>query len=138
MDHAGIKFPELPKYAGDWCAVYYTPISGSGERLTAFVVARGEDGQVCLRPTIRQDVLNVAFGDQAPGVSQMLSLVKESLIAWAASLPDQEIAWRSPFLGFAMGPWRKALANNVRQIAAQGVVMEAAFADHQFADLNQD
>lgn len=129
-------FPKLPTYRGQWQAVYYTPIVGSGERLTAFVVAKGEDGLVCIRPAIRRAVIEAAFGDKAAGVLRVLDLIHESLNDWT-EIPEIE-QWSSPFSGFEIGPMRSGQAENIRQIAAQGIVLEAAFADPVFADLNQD
>jgi hypothetical protein len=98
------------------------------------MVARGDDGQVCIRRTIRTEIVEVAFTRQTQFVLNFFDLIEASLAAWA-SMPDT--AWHSPLSGFVMGARHDGLAGNIRQLAAQGIVMKAAFADSDFADLNQ-
>lgn len=130
-------FPKLPEYQGTWWPVYWTPIAGSGERITAFVVAVGGDGQWCVREAIREAALAGMLGDQAPGVRRMHKLVLASIEAHLTSGGDF-IQWKSPLTGFSRGSTRPTLADNIRQIAAQGIRYEAPFAVQAFADLNQE
>ncbi len=129
------SFPTLPPYRGYWRAVYYTPIRGSREKLAAFVISVGDDGQTCLRSTLREPFIDAAFLHQAAGVRAQLSFVRDTLSVWLSEPTDD---WLPPLSGFEMGPAHPTHALNIRQIAAQGIVMEAAFAEPAFADLNQD
>lgn len=129
------SFPTLPPYRGYWRAVYYTPIRGSREKLTAFVISVGDDGQTCLRSTLREPFIDAAFLHQAAGVRALLSFIRDTLSLWLSQPTD---AWQSPISGFEMGPAHPTQAFHIRQIAAQGIVREAAFAEPAFADLNQD
>lgn len=138
---ADTKFPALPPYQGHWYPVYWTPIAGSGERLTVFVLARGENGEVCLRRAIRDDVLIAAFGKpKVDSLRHMFDYVERTLTGWLGSIEDSRLEGKSvpPATGFELGAKRKGRAHNIRQIAAQGICMEAAFADPTFADLNQE
>jgi hypothetical protein len=138
---ADAQFPALPPYQGHWYPVYWTPIAGSGERITVFVLARGENGEVCLRRAIRDDVLVAAFGNpKADSWRHMFDYVERTLPGWLDSVEDSRLDGKpvSPSTGFELGAKRKGRAHNVRQIAAQGICMEAAFADPAFADLNQE
>lgn len=133
-------FPPLPKYKGFWFPIYWTPIPGSGERLTAMIFARGEDGQVCMRRTIRDDVLDAAFGiEKARSLRQLFDYVENTLPAWMGAKERNPAMADSdtPATGFYLGPARDGAADNIRQLAAQGVCLNAAFADPRFADLNQ-
>ena len=132
-------FPALPTYAGCWCPVYWAPMIGSGERLAAWIIARGDDGQTCLRRTIRNEVLSTAFGqEKADGLLSMFAFVEESLKCWLsnASPYTDQCEWESPLTGFRLGAWRMSLADNICQLAAQGVHLETAFADPTLAELN--
>ena len=132
-----VLFPALPRYRGSWCPVYWTPISGSGERLTAFVIALGDDGQICIRHTIRDDALQSMCGEKAVGVRNFLAVIEQALNAQhkaGATLED----WVLPLSGFVLGRVRQSYAENVRQLAAQGIQMEASFADPAAANLNQE
>lgn len=132
-------FPALPSYAGCWCPVYWTPMMGSGEHLAAWIVARGDDGQACLRRTIRSEVLLTAFGqEKADGLLSMFAFVEDSLNHWLtkANPYTDQCEWESPLSGFRLGAWRMSLADNIQQLAAQGVHLEAAFADPALAELN--
>ena len=136
-----LVLPPLPTYKGRWCPVYWTPIVGASEQLTAFIASRGEDGQTCLRQTIRDEILVAVFGEQrANGLRSMLSFVEDSLACWLSTDQSlgEESAWLPPLSGFRAGAWRESCAENVRQLAAQGICSEAAFANSAFADLNQD
>lgn len=130
--------PGLPSYRGVWYPVYWTPIPGSGERITVLVVAEGEDGQVCVRPTIGDAVLEVAFGKpKANALRQLFDYVGKTLPDWLASwenCPGQAVC-AVPATGFTLGPAHSNYADNLRQLAAQGTCLEAAFADVEYADL---
>ena len=136
---ARMGFPALPPYSGCWCPVYWTPVMGSGERLAAWIVARGDDGQTCLRRTIKDEMLSTAFGQKkTEGLLNIFAMVEENLSQWLvdANPYTAQCGWKSPLSGFRLGPWRASQANNIRQLAAQGVRLEAAFADPTLAELN--
>ena len=129
-----IGFPKLPEYKGCWSPVYWTPIMGSGERLTVFLVARGDDGQTSIIRTIRDEVLVVSFGEQAAeGLRKLFALIEKDLTAWLliANPYTDQCNWTAPITGFLFGGWRKSQSDNVDQLAAQAICMEAAFADRQ-------
>jgi len=132
--------PGLPSYRGVWYPVYWTPIPGSGERITVLIIAKGEDGQVYMRPTIGDAVLEVAFGKpKAAALRQMLDYVEKTLPDWLASwenAPGHAVC-AVPVTGFTLGPAHSSYADNVRQLAAQGTCLEAAFADVEYADFEQ-
>ena len=89
------QFPKLPEYQGVWWPVYWTPIAGSGERITVFVVAVGKDGQICVRHTMRQETLEGIFGAKAAGLAKMFSLVQIHIEAFL-SVPLDFSQWAPP------------------------------------------
>lgn len=128
-----LMFPALPAYGGTWQPLYWTPVPGSEERFTAFVVAIGEDGAYCVRRTIREAVLRPLFNDAAGAIRESFAQIEASLfeaLERAGSLTD----WVAPLTGYEFGEARPARAENISQLAAQGVRMTASLADpHQVA-----
>ena len=126
-------------YEGCWCPVYWTPIIGSGERLTVFIIARGDDGQSCLLRTIRDDVLTVSFGKKiTDGLRSEFSFIEADLTAWltTANPYTDRCTWTAPLSGYLLGGWRKTRSDNIRQLAAYGKYLGAAFADELPAKAN--
>ena len=133
------EFPKAPPYSGCWRPVYWTPMSGSSEQLTAWVAARGDDGQTCLLRAIRKEVLSAAFGKKkADGLWQLFAMVENELTEWLANANPYAENGHGPSIwtGFRFGAWRTTLANDVRHLAACGIRLGAAFANPEFADLN--
>ena len=123
--------PALPPYHGVWRPVYWTPIPGSGERITVLIVAIGDDNQVCMRSTISEAVLEVAFGvPKAAALRQMFDYLEKMLPDWLASWESggSQTAGAVPITGFTLGPGRSSYADDLHQLAAQGVCLDAAFA----------
>ena len=111
-------FPKAPPYSGCWRPVYWTPIIGSSERLMAWVLARGDDGQARLLRTIRKEVLAVAFDEKTvEALLQKFTFVENDLNRWLASAdPYNDEDQMPPLLaGFHFGEWRATLANDVNQ-----------------------
>lgn len=130
-DTATPLFPALPPYHGTWYPVYWTPIPGSGERITVLIVAKGDDGQVCMRSTISEAVLEVAFGiPKAAALRQMFDYLEKMLPDWLASWESggSQAAGAVPITGFTLGPGRSSYADDLQQLAAQGICLDAAFA----------
>jgi|APMI01.1.fsa_nt_gi hypothetical protein len=138
-DTGAPALPDLPAYRGVWYPVYWTPIPGSGERITVLIVAKGEDGQVCMRSTISDALLEFAFGNpKAAALRQMFDYVEKMLPDWLESYESRSgtASGAVPVTGFTLGVARSSCADNVRQLAAQGICLDAAFADVTFADLD--
>lgn len=131
-------FPRLPEYEGSWWPIYWTPIMGSGERITAFIVALGKDNQCCVRQTIKDDALNGMLEPQAAaGIRNLFGMVLSGIESALAGECDFA-QWEPSITGFTRGSRRYTLANNIRQIAAQGIRFEAALAEPVLANLNQE
>ncbi len=130
-DTSTLLLPALPTYHGTWYPVYWTPIPGSGERITVLIVAKGDDGQVCMRSTISEAVLEVAFGvPKAAALRQMFDYLEKMLPDWLASWESggSQAAGAVPITGFTLGPGRSSYADDLQQLAAQGICLDAAFA----------
>ena len=123
--------PDLPSYRGAWYPVYWTPIPGSGERITVLILAKGEDGQVCVRSTIGDAILEVAFGKpKAVALRQMFDYVEKMLPDWLDAYENRAgtASGAVPVTGFTLGVAHSSCADNVQQLAAQGICLDAAFA----------
>ena len=83
--------------------------------------------------------LEFAFGNpKAAALRQMFDYVENMLPDWLESYESRSGAASGavPVTGFTLGVARSSCADNVRQLAAQGICLDAAFADVTFADLD--
>lgn len=118
-------FPGKPKYHGKWWAVSFEPIVGSGERINAIVVAKGEDGRYDVIQSIRDDVLDTLYGMKSDAIKEMISWVQQSLITHIANNLDVEL-WTAPVSGFKIIKSAKALDDNLSGIFRQAIRLSAS------------
>lgn len=118
-------FPGKPKYHGKWWAVSFEPIVGSGERINAIVVAKGEDGRYDVIQSIRDDVLDTLYGMKSDAIKEMISWVQQSLITHIANNLDVEL-WTTPVSGFKIIKSAKALDDNLSGIFRQAIRLSAS------------
>lgn len=113
-------FPIKPMYHGKWWAVSFEPIVGSGERINAIVVARGDDGRHDVIQSIRDDVLDSLYGMKSDSIKDMLSWVKQSILMHIANDSDLD-SWISPVSGFEVIKSARALDDNLPGIFRQAI-----------------
>lgn len=118
-------FPSKPIYHGKWWAVSFEPIVGSGERINAIVVARGDDGRHDVIQSIRDDVLDALYGMKSEGIKEMLSWVRQSILNHLAHNADLN-SWVSPVSGFEIIKSAKALDDNLHGIFRQAIRLSAS------------
>lgn len=97
----------------NWWAVYFEPMAGSGERLTAFVVAADAHGKSLVSRTLGDGVLRALYGGKALGVMAMLELVEDSIKAHAKD-HHGALSWEPPMSGFHLGPLRKLRSSSLQ------------------------
>lgn len=117
-------FPQLPTYQARWAPIYWEPIMGSGERLTAIIGATGDDGATNVIQSIRSDTLPCMYGAQARNVQGLLDLVLKSFQNHLATY-RQFSGWKPPLGGFYLGPIYEARSNTLQGVFRQAMVRMA-------------
>lgn len=120
-----ITLPQLPEYRAQWRALYFETIPGSGERFTFAIMARGQDGQMDIRDTLRPGALRTLFGPQG---EVMHGLMIRAILAIKKRLDAQEDWLQLPFIlsNIQPGPVRDTLADNFEQVFDQAVRLSAS------------
>ncbi|MFP2422199.1 hypothetical protein ACLEXA_11755 [Pseudescherichia vulneris] len=118
-------FPSKPVYHGKWWAISFEPIVGSGERINAIVVAKGDDGRHDVIQSIRDDVLDALYGIKSDGIKDMLSWVRQSIISHITDNNDVD-SWASPISGFKVSKSAQALDDNLSGIFRQAIRLSAS------------
>lgn len=123
--HSDFAFPAVPACAAQWAPVYLEPMHGSGERLTAAVVAVSETGAFRLVPTLPFKALRCMYGERADALSGLTSLVVTSLEDHLA-MGDPLESWRSPVSGMELGSVRWGLGEDIADVAQQAAQLVAS------------
>lgn len=98
-------FPALPAFAAQATHVYWEPVSGSGERITAAVALRDGSGEVRVISLLSPEVLSVLYRGQGANAASLLAMVTDSLkshLRKTCNLAD----WIPPVSGFTAQPLR--------------------------------
>lgn len=119
-------FPDTPEIMGTWWPIYWTPLAGSGERLTAFVVARENVGPVYVHRTFSPELLITLFPSHAASLETWFQQIQQSIEAHLLTRSKLE-SWESPISCFQAGSRRSSTARTARAIAKEGGKMESSF-----------
>jgi len=130
-------FPRLPAYQARWSPVYWEPVMGSGERLTALIGAIGADGMVEVIQSIRPDTLTCMYGAQAKNVKGLLSLGGSSLRHHLESFREFS-GWTAPVGGFSLGPVFEARSDTLAGVFRQAIQLSASLSALDDADEDED
>ncbi|MBM1023153.1 hypothetical protein QQF54_09090 [Lelliottia sp. V106_10] len=118
-------FPTKPTYAGRWWSISFEPIVGSGERINAIIVVRGDDGKIDIIQSIRDEVLEAIYGTKSDAIKEMIIWVKSSLQTYISSHFSLS-GWSSPISGFSVSRDSKALDDTLSGIVKQAVRLTAS------------
>lgn len=121
------RFPPVGDRATSWAPVYLEPMAGSGERLTALVVARDLGGRWHVEQAIREQAFRCMYGDRGDQFLGVVLLVQESLqdhLAMGGEISD----WEAPITSCYLGPLRQAIGESVEQVVARATRLVASLA----------
>ncbi|MEW6563295.1 MAG: hypothetical protein AB1400_08720 [Pseudomonadota bacterium] len=93
-------FPKLPSLEVKWMPIYWEPILGSGEMITALIVAVSGDGWKVV-PTIQYGISSCLFGGDSARVLGPIELVSQSLTRHLKINRTLD-AWLPPVSGFKL------------------------------------
>lgn len=125
MAEFAVHFPAVPSVSGYWAPVYLEPMHGSGERLTAVVACKTEDGQLGVELAVRSRVLKCMYGDHGDRVFGMARLIRDSLQEHFA-IGGAFDNWLPPTRNCYMGPVRIALGDSVENILTKAAKLTAS------------
>ncbi|CDU15770.1 hypothetical protein [Vibrio coralliirubri] len=114
------KFPPLPLYKANWCAVQLEPIIGSGERITIAICAIGEDNDFRVVSTLSDDVLSYLYGSQNANMKSLINMTTDTLTRHLNCLKPI-VEWRSPIDGVTLGPIQIAVDIDLVGVIEQAV-----------------
>lgn len=124
MNKLDSLFPELPKEEGYWRAIYLEPIVGSGEKISIAALAV-TNKQFKVIQSVRNELLDCLYGNQADNIRSMISWVINSLqteLKTSSSLGK----WVSPIAGIVIGDEIVARGQNLDEILRQAVRFSAS------------
>lgn len=120
-----IAFPALPSYTSRACHIYWEPIVGSGERITAAVALRDQNGEPRVVTLLSPEILSLLYRGQGPNASSLLGMVADSArshLRKTDSLDD----WIPPVSGFIAQRMRDYAGESVEDILDQVAGMHAS------------
>lgn len=115
-------FPPLPEYKADWSALFWEPISTSGERITVAVAVQSDSDW-----HVRQ-ILEPAMVRCMTGMKDLLAPVEFAIANLTKHLDEHRSlqAWNSPVSGLMLGPVESTHAQNLTD-AVRMAVQDSAF-----------
>ncbi|NHQ93345.1 hypothetical protein [Janthinobacterium lividum] len=139
----GLKF-DLPQISARFAPVYWEPMVGSAERITALVAIEPELGSSDLTPTAHlilplkrlKAMLGIARGSSAHGILGHVADFMTSRLNAGLTLEELD----APFGGFTIGNPRSIKAFSEEQVISGAVQMVSALGDVEDileADINQ-
>ncbi|BAP87273.1 predicted protein [Burkholderiales bacterium GJ-E10] len=109
-----------------WRPLYWEPVSGSGERLMVGVVHAYDERPGAVR-TIREDVLDSLYGQQATGARTLLDTALRIFAETARASPLD--ALNAPILGVHPGELRTTAARNLGELLHTAVLLYSSVAN---------
>ena len=122
QSHSELTFPELPQYEAKVVPIYWEPMMGSGERVTAIIGAVGGDGEVEAIPVIKPSVLGIMFPGQKRNARNMLTWVASSLKRHLMSRKGFR-SWECPITGFSVGKPLSSIGDNLADTINQAKML---------------
>lgn len=101
-----LQFPDIPSYRAQATHIYWEPIAGSGERITAAVALSDSFSEVRVVSLISQDILSLLYRGQGVNASSLIGLMTDSLKAFLKTGRDMS-EWQPPVSGFMAAPLRE-------------------------------
>lgn len=111
-------FPALPAFAAQASHIFWEPVSGSGERITAAVAMRDGAGEVRVITLLSPEILSLLYRGQGNNAASLLAMVTDSLkthLRKTANLAD----WIPPVTGFTAQPLRDFAGRSAEDILDQ-------------------
>lgn len=113
-----IQFPDLPTFSAQATHVYWEPIAGSGERITAAVAMVDSKKNARVISLLSPDVLSVLYHGQASSAASIIATMTASLKSHLGTFGSLD-GWVSPFSGFMVGGLRTFMGTGMEDIADQ-------------------
>jgi hypothetical protein len=113
-----ISFPDIPDYAARASHIYWEPVSGSGERITAAVALAEPTGNIRVVSLLSADILSVLYRGQGSNAASLIGVMTDSLkshLSKTASLQD----WVSPVSGFFAKPLQEYAGHSAEDVLDQ-------------------
>lgn len=132
-----LTFPELPKYKAKIVPIYWEPMMGSGERITAMIGAVGGDGEVEVIPVIKPAVLGIMFPGQKRNARNMLTWVASSLKRHLMSRKGFR-SWECPITGFSVGKSLSSVGDNLADTISQARMMHCSLGSAASSDTSDE
>lgn len=111
-------FPSLPAFAAQASHIFWEPVIGSGERITAAVALRDGAGEVRVINLLSPEVLSLLYRGQGVNASGLLGMMADSLKRHLRKTSDLS-DWRAPISGFTAQPMRDFVGHSAEDILDQ-------------------
>jgi hypothetical protein len=111
-------FPPLPAFAAQASHIFWEPVIGSGERITAAVALRDGAGEVRVINLLSPEVLSLLYRGQGVNASGLLGMMADSLKRHLRKTSDLS-DWRAPISGFTAQPMRDFVGHSAEDILDQ-------------------
>lgn len=113
-----ISFPDLPEYAAKASHIYWEPVSGSGERITAAVALADDSGGARVISLLSPEILSVLYRGQGSNAASLLGLLADSLKSHLKKAGDLQ-GWAPPVTGFFAQPMQEYIGQSQEDILDQ-------------------
>lgn len=111
-------FPALPAFAAQATQVYWEPVRGSGERITAAVALRDGAGEVRVISLLSPEILSVLYRGQGSNAAGLLAMVTDSLKTHLRKHETLD-GWEAPVTGFFNEPLRGFSGHSAEDVLDQ-------------------
>ena len=132
------RFPSMPGLSAEWMPIYLEPLSGSGERLTAAVASRTENGAFYVMRTFDSKKARCMYGEHAASVLGFVDLIVQSLndhLEAGGTLHT----WQSPLRdGAVAGRISTGYGADVQSVARAGLMLASSLAVWRAPELEQE
>ena len=131
------QFPEVPQSRAEWAPVYIEPMLGSGERITALIVARMDNGSSLVELSLRAKVLTCMYGDQGAKILGVAKFLKDSLDEHLA-IGRQLSEWIPPAANCYVGVIRIALGGQLEDVVRRAARLTASTSGADLIEVEGD
>jgi len=112
------SFPDLPSYTARASHIFWEPIIGSGERITAAVALADESGSPRVISLLSPEILSVLYRGQGSNAASLLAILTDSLKVHLKRTGDIE-GWVPPVSGFFAQPMRDYAGHSTEDVLDQ-------------------
>lgn len=124
---------DIPFIAARFAAIYWEPMVGSNERITAMIAVAPEPGSSALAPSVHailplkrlRSMLGISKGNSAFGILSAAAEFMTSRLAAGLTLEELD----SPFSGFTIGEPRRIKAFSEEQLLSGAMQMVSSLGD---------